>query len=60
LRLEKTYTGKMSRKSKEMDRLYEIFRKGYIPRALKVLIVLISIFFGPILALIDKILEKSS
>jgi len=50
----------MSRKSKEMDRLYEIFRKGYIPRALKVLIVLISIFFGPILALIDKILEKSS
>lgn len=50
----------MSKKEEEMDRLYDMFLEGHIPKPVKVLLILVSLFFGPILVLIDKILEKSS
>lgn len=49
----------MERKEKEIDRLYDMFREGYIPTPIKILIILFSLFFGPILIIIDKISEKS-
>lgn len=51
---------KMSKKEKEIDRLYEMVSEGHIPKPLKILLILVSLFFGPILALIDKISEKNS
>lgn len=50
----------MSKKEREMDRLFDMFSEGHLPKPIKVLLVLVSLFFGPILALIDKISEKSS
>ncbi len=50
----------MSEREKELDRLYDMFSEGHVPKPIKVLLVLVSLFFGPILALIDKISEKSS
>lgn len=50
----------MSERDREMDRLYDMFQEGHLPRPVKVLLILVSLFFGPILAAIDKISEKSS
>lgn len=49
----------MSKKEREIDRLYDMFREGYLPRPVKALIILVSVFYGPILALIDEISERS-
>ncbi|KXA91869.1 hypothetical protein AKJ63_00605 [candidate division MSBL1 archaeon SCGC-AAA259D18] len=51
---------KMSRKEREIDRLYDMLSEGHIPKPLKILLILVSLFFGPILALIDQISEKTS
>lgn len=46
-------------KEEHLDRLYDMLRGGHVPKPIKILIILVSIAFGPILALIDKIAEKS-
>lgn len=51
---------KMSRREREIDRLYDIFREGYIPKPVKVLIILVSLFYSPILVMIDQISKRSS
>lgn len=48
----------MSKKEEELDRIYDMFQKGYFPKPLKVFLILVSLFFGPILALIDEISER--
>ena len=50
----------MTEKEEEIDRLYDMFSHGEIPKPLRIILILVSLFFGPILALIDKIEEKSS
>lgn len=50
----------MTRKEKELDKLYDMFNEGYVPKPIKILLILTSLFFGPILALIDQISERTS
>lgn len=49
----------MPERDKEFDRLYDMFKKGYIPRPLKILVVLISLFFGPLIEAMDQISKRS-
>lgn len=49
----------MGRKEKEIDRIYDMFRKGYVPKPVKILIILVSVFFSPILKLVDEISKRS-
>lgn len=49
---------KMPDKEKEIDRFYDMLRKGWMPKPLKIFLILVSMFFAPIFFLIDKILEK--
>lgn len=50
----------MSEREKEIDRIYDMFQEGHLPRPVKILLILVSLFYGPILEAIDKIAEKSS
>ena len=50
---------KMNRKEEEIDRLYDMFNEGYVPKPVKILLILVSLFFGPILVLIDQISDRS-
>ena len=50
----------MSDREKEMDRLYDMINEGYVPKPVKILIILFSMLFGPILALVDEISKRSS
>lgn len=49
----------MTKREDEFDRLYDMFEKGYIPKPLKILIILISLFFGPLIEAIDQISKRS-
>ncbi|KXA89940.1 hypothetical protein AKJ40_02220 [candidate division MSBL1 archaeon SCGC-AAA259M10] len=48
----------MPDKEREIDRFYELLRKGWMPRPLKIFLILVSMLFAPIFFLIDKILEE--
>ncbi len=50
----------MVEKEDNLDRLYEMVNEGHVPKPVRILIVLVSIFYGPILALIDEISKRSS
>lgn len=49
----------MSERDEEFDRLYDMFKKGYIPKPVKILVVLLSLFFGPLIEAIDRISKRS-
>ncbi len=48
----------MPDKEKEIDRFYNMLKKGWMPTPMKMLLVLVSMFFAPVFFLIDKILKK--
>lgn len=50
----------MADEKKELDRVYDLFDKGYAPKPVKILIILFSVLFSPILFLIDEISKRSS
>ncbi len=50
----------MTTRDEEIDRLYDMLDQGYVPKPVKILLILVALFFSPILFLIDKISEENS
>lgn len=50
----------MAEEERDFDRFYDLFDRGYAPKPVKILIVLFSVIFSPILFLIDEISKRSS
>ncbi len=49
----------MAKREDEFDRFYDMFKKGYIPKPVKILVILISLFFGPLIEAIEQISKRS-
>ncbi|MFP4005424.1 MAG: hypothetical protein ACLFUR_01740 [Candidatus Hadarchaeia archaeon] len=49
----------MDTEKRDLDRVYDLFERGYAPLPAKILIVLFSVLFSPILFLIDQISKRS-